>query len=208
MDEYGCLRKGNKAPLVERLGVKLQLPDVVIVDAQQLMYHVIWPCGWTVESLNARLAMCGPAEKILVFDRYDDHERQRRAGVGSSTVLLVFWTWRYGSQDKLVVQMENWNGVVLDINATCASLGQALCSQLLGAHALIGCDTVLFPFGKGKISKRRQLPRVAWCPWWGGCHAGGSHGNSSSKRYTDGHPAGIFSNLPTASCSWRKMDLE
>ena len=150
--------------LVERLGVKLQLPDVAIVDAQQLMYHVIWPCGGTVESLNARLAMCGPAEKILVFD----HERQRRVGVGSSTfndsdisVLLVFWTWRYGSQDKLVVQMEKWNGVVLDINATCTSLGQALCSQLLGAHALSGCDTVLFPFGKGKISKRRQLPRVA-----------------------------------------------
>ena len=72
VDEYGCLRKGNKAPLVERLGVKLQLPDVVIVDAPQLMYHVIWPCGGTVESLNAGLAMCGPAEKILVFDRYDD----------------------------------------------------------------------------------------------------------------------------------------
>ena len=67
VDEYGCLRKGNKAPLVERLGVELQLPDVVIVDAQQFMYHVIWPCGGTVESLNARLAMCGPAEKIVVF---------------------------------------------------------------------------------------------------------------------------------------------
>ena len=45
MDGYGCLRKGNKAPLVERLGVQLQLPDVVIVDAQQLMYRVIWPCS-------------------------------------------------------------------------------------------------------------------------------------------------------------------
>ena len=93
VDEYGCLRKGNKDPLVERLGVKLQLPDVVIVDAQQLMYHVIWPCGGTVESLNARLAMCGPAEKILVFDGYDDvsakdHEGQWRAGVGSSTFNL------------------------------------------------------------------------------------------------------------------------
>ena len=43
VDEYGCLRKGNKAPLVERLGVKLQLPDVVIMDAQQCMCHVIWP---------------------------------------------------------------------------------------------------------------------------------------------------------------------
>ena len=67
---------------------------MVIVDAQQCMYHVIWPCGGTVESLNARLAMCGPAEKILVFDRYDDvsakdHERQRRAGVGSSNFNLL-----------------------------------------------------------------------------------------------------------------------
>ena len=60
-------------------------------------------------------------------------------------VLLVFWTWRYGSQDKLVVQMGKWNGVVLDIHATCASLDQALCSQLLGAYALSGCDTVSFP---------------------------------------------------------------
>ena len=55
VDEYGCLHKGNKAPLVERLVVKLQLPDVVIMNVQQLMYHVIWPCGGTVESLNARL---------------------------------------------------------------------------------------------------------------------------------------------------------
>ena len=108
---------------------------------------------------------------------------------------MVFWTWRYGSQDKLVVQVEKWNGVVLDIDATCASLGQALCSQLLGAHALSGCDTVLFSFGKGKISKHRQLPRVAWCPWWGGCHAGGSHGNSSSQRYTD-IPQAYLKNLP------------
>ena len=96
VDEYGCLRKGNKAPLVERLGIKhaqSQIPDVVIVDAQQLMHHVIWPCRGTVEvlaeSLNTWLALCGPAQKILVFDWYDyasvkDHERQRRAGVGST----------------------------------------------------------------------------------------------------------------------------
>ena len=28
-------------------------------------------------------------------------------------VLLVFWTWRYGSQDKLVVQMEKWKALFL-----------------------------------------------------------------------------------------------
>jgi hypothetical protein len=36
LDEYGCLRKGNKAVLVQKLGVKSnqsQYPDVIIVEA-------------------------------------------------------------------------------------------------------------------------------------------------------------------------------
>ena len=59
---------------MHRLGVKqgqLQRPDVVIVDAQQLLYHVVWPCGGSVgvlaESLKVRLALCPAIEKILVF---------------------------------------------------------------------------------------------------------------------------------------------
>ena len=51
VDEYGCLRKGNKAVLMHRLGVKqcqLQRPDVVIVDTQQLLFHVVLPCGGRV----------------------------------------------------------------------------------------------------------------------------------------------------------------
>ena len=48
MDEYGCLRRGNKAILVHKLGVKHHKPphsDAIIVDAQQLLYHVVWRCG-------------------------------------------------------------------------------------------------------------------------------------------------------------------
>ena len=67
-------------------------------------------------------------------------------------VLLVYWTWRYDIQVRVSVQMEKWDGVVLDINATCANLGDTVCSQLLGAHVLSGCDTVSYPFGKGKAS--------------------------------------------------------
>ena len=55
---------------MHRLGVKqcqFQRPDVVIVDAQQLLYHVVWPCGGSVgvlaESLKARLALCPATEK-------------------------------------------------------------------------------------------------------------------------------------------------
>ena len=64
-------------------------------------------------------------------------------------VLLVYWVHRAGLQCK--VQMERWDGTVLDINATCADLGKK-CLQLLGVHALSGCDTVSYPYGKGKIS--------------------------------------------------------
>ena len=55
---------------MHRLGVKqcqLQRPDVVIVDAQQLLHHVVWPCGGSVgvlaESLKARLESCPATEK-------------------------------------------------------------------------------------------------------------------------------------------------
>ena len=61
--EYGCLRKETRQYSLHRLGVKqcqLQRPGVVIVDAQQLLYQVVWPCGGSVgvlaESLKTRLA--------------------------------------------------------------------------------------------------------------------------------------------------------
>ena len=69
-------------------------------------------------------------------------------------VLLVYWVHRAGLQCK--VQMERWDGTVLDINATCADLGEK-CFQLLGMHALSGCDTVSYPYGKGKISALNTL---------------------------------------------------
>ena len=54
-------------------------------------------------------------------------------------------------------QMERWNGDVLDVNKTIAQLGPRKCSQLLGLHALSGCDTVSYPFGKGKKSALKLL---------------------------------------------------
>ena len=71
-------------------------------------------------------------------------------------VLLVYWTWRYDLQGHVAVRLDKWDATVLDI-ATCADLGDAECSQLLGAHALTGCDAVSFPFGKGKAPVVRLL---------------------------------------------------
>ena len=41
----------------------------------------------------------------------------------------------------------------------CANLGSTVCSKLLGAHAITGCDTVSYPFGKGKASMLKTLKR-------------------------------------------------
>ena len=64
-------------------------------------------------------------------------------------VLLVYWVWKM--QLHSAVQMERWNGVVIYINSTCLLLGSK-CLQLPGMHDISGCDTVSYPFNKGKIS--------------------------------------------------------
>ena len=47
--------------------------------------------------------------------------------------------------------MERWDGSAFDIHATCADISQK-CLQLLGMHALSGCDTTFYPYGKGKVT--------------------------------------------------------
>ena len=88
IDEHGCLRKGDKS-----LSVSVMTPcapNVVLVDAGQLLYHVVWPVSGTTRDLAAsfgtRLAHYPPVSKqIILYDRYDqdapsakDHERTRR----------------------------------------------------------------------------------------------------------------------------------
>ena len=46
IDEFGYLRKGDKAVLVKYLGVPVNsasAPDVELVDGSKLFYHVVWP---------------------------------------------------------------------------------------------------------------------------------------------------------------------
>ena len=53
--------------------------------------------------------------------------------------------------------MEKWTGDVLDVSKTIEQLGPRKCSQLIGIHALSGCDTVSYPFGKGKTLAHKLL---------------------------------------------------
>ena len=64
-------------------------------------------------------------------------------------VLLMYWVYRAELQCK--IQIEWWDGTVLDINATCYDLAlQTL--QLLCMYALSGCDTTSSSYGNNKIS--------------------------------------------------------
>ena len=61
IDEYGCLRKGNKSDLVKRLGVLDTSPitaESVIVDVSQLFYQIVWPHGSSPSDLIASIKCC------------------------------------------------------------------------------------------------------------------------------------------------------
>ena len=60
-------------------------------------------------------------------------------------VLLVYWVNWADMQCK--VQMERLDVSVLDIQATCADIGQK-CLKLLRVHALSGCKTTSHPYAK------------------------------------------------------------
>ena len=72
-----------KAIIVHKHAVKHRKPprpEVIIVDPQQFLCHVVWPCGGSVdvlaEALKARHALCAVREKILVLPLMaKDHER-------------------------------------------------------------------------------------------------------------------------------------
>ena len=62
---------------------------------------------------------------------------------------FVFVDWVNLADLQCKVQIERWDGSEPVINATFADLGQK-CLQLLGMHALSGCDTTSYPYNKGK----------------------------------------------------------
>ena len=54
IDEFGCLRKGDKTLLVKGFRVPTNSatsPDVVLVDASQLICHIAWPVAGTARIL-------------------------------------------------------------------------------------------------------------------------------------------------------------
>ena len=70
-------------------------------------------------------------------------------------IILVYWTTSMLVVTK--IQMEQWNGDVLDINETVQQLSPRKCSKLLSIHTVSGCDTVSYPSEQGKKSGLKLL---------------------------------------------------
>ena len=92
IDEFGFIRKVNKANIVKKLAIistEPCPPDEVIVDGGQLLYHIVWPCGGTISTLTTGMATRLNSYSVIptnrIFARYGnvsakDHERSHRAG--------------------------------------------------------------------------------------------------------------------------------
>jgi hypothetical protein len=130
LDEYGLLRKGNKSNLLKRLAILSTEPcppDEVIVDAGQLLYHIVWPCGGTVStvatSMETRLQAYRGIPIKVIFDRYGsvsakDHERSRRAGGDSAGTYNITLTSPLPNRE-----------VILKSKANKRLLSHLLCTQ-------------------------------------------------------------------------------
>ena len=64
-------------------------------------------------------------------------------------VLLLYFCWIH--KPSAHVTMKEFDGKIIDIKATAEKLGDK-CLHLLATHALSGCDSVSYPFGKGKVT--------------------------------------------------------
>ena len=54
------------------------------------------------------------------------------------------------------VQMERWDGSVLDTNVTCRNFAQK-CLQLPGMLTLSNCDITSYPYGKGNVTALNKI---------------------------------------------------
>src|SRR6218665_1327694 len=89
-DEFGDMRKGNKAILIHKLAVFSEVPfdpvDAELVDGNEAIYHTLWPTNKPLMTFTNNFvgSFDRTHETYIIFDRYDQHsikthERQRRA---------------------------------------------------------------------------------------------------------------------------------
>ena len=118
--------KSNKRKLFSVLGTFNRGETTIMKDDGAFRYHEADVTIVLVAAKSGQSVICILSDNIDVF------------------VLLV-----YQADVQCKVQMEHWDGSVLDINATCTSLGQK-CLQLQGIPSHY--DTTSYHYRKGKVT--------------------------------------------------------
>ena len=133
IDEFGFIRKGNKANIVKK--TEPCLPNKVIVDGGQLVYHIVWPCGGTIStvatSMATRLKNYSVIPTKIIFDRYGnvsakDHERSHRAGGAVSAEYNHTLTSPLPNRD-----------IIMKSKANNRLISRLLCTCTMDSHILI-----------------------------------------------------------------------
>ena len=104
INDYAYLRKSDESILVRKLRSTIASPsdpDILLIEGNQLLYHVVWPVPVTVKTSppasRPGLAHCHTKCMSVIFDWYDgvsakDHERLRRPGAGTRPYHLAINT--------------------------------------------------------------------------------------------------------------------
>ena len=134
VDEFGCLRKGNKAALMQQLGKVLDKPsnsDILLIDGNQLLFHIVWPGPGTATAASMKAMKEYEATMALVlFDQYEgvrakDHERQMIAGDEGTTDFGLQHSTKLPSREAIM--KSNTNKKQLTYLLTTLNLGSHFC---------------------------------------------------------------------------------
>jgi len=133
----------NKKQLIKLLCDHGSSPKVKLIGEEQCLFNHE-EADVNIISYVLHVVMKNNAKNIQVVA--DDND---------IFVLLVHFTWKWSFPD-VHITMKKSNGTVIDINASANALGEK-CKDLLAVHALTGCDSTSYPFGKGKVSAINNL---------------------------------------------------
>ena len=114
------------------------------------------------EMISDDECMFGHEEADLNMDSYAltmsrEHGCRQIQIVSDNTdvfVLPVHLHWK--RRPLAAITLKLFDGKTIDINATAMALGDK-CTQLLPMHAITGCESVSYPFGKGKVSSLKVI---------------------------------------------------
>ena len=168
IEEHGRVRrsKGHAAPN-HKLTLTTVLParDIIMKNTLNKQQLASLPCMCHVppsvhmlgdvynifDHEEADVSMVSYANKFATEGK---KEIQILADDTDVFVLLMHWFHKHCLNS--LVTLRKFDGQIIDINVSFEMLGDP-CANLLAMHALTGCDSVSYPFGKGKVNAIKIL---------------------------------------------------